>query len=97
MDGKYQVRLAILTALTNQPAPVDMERLTGALELQAAGVTAAEVRRELPGLKDHGYVTDHLAHQAPNTCLTVSAAGRDQVRRDAPMDVYVYGPMAHAG
>lgn len=93
-ERKHDIRLAVLAALEPIPFPVALDRLASDLRIQAAGVSRAEILAELPGLIGHGYVADALARQAPLNALRITVAGRDQVRRDAPMDPYVYGEIA---
>ena len=96
MARKHDIRLATLVALEHWPAPLTLDRLAESLDLQQAGISRAELLEELPGLIGHAYVRNHLAGRG-GWLLAITAAGRDQVRRDADMDAFVYGESAFIG
>lgn len=94
MDDLHTVRLAILTTLhAARLRPVTVEEL--ARTLGAQGISIAEIRNQLNGLLDHGYIRNVMPGRA--MLLKLEAAGRDQVTRDAPLDEYIYGADAYIG
>ncbi len=99
LDAPHTVRLAILTALHEVealgPRPMTVQDLEQSLTIRTSGVTLSEIRRELPGLVDHGYIRDLTPTRGRLVRLT--AKGRDQVTRDAELDEYIYGPDAFIG
>lgn len=96
MARKHDIRLAILSELKRQPSvPLTIDTLAGSLLMEAAGISRAEVMDELPGLLAHGYVRNHLPGRG--WLLAITAAGMDQVTRDAALDEYIHGDAAFIG
>jgi|GEM_PF-6705514 len=93
LDDRHAIRLAILSALhARGRRPLTVEDLTVLLDND--GFTAAEIRAEIPGLLDHGYVENLVPGRG--ILLRLTAKGRDQVTRDAALDEYIYGREAYA-
>jgi len=90
---KYHKRRLILKALaTVHPGPVQLDFIAEHPSLEMAGVTLDEIRTELQGLVAHGFVKNARPGRAP--LLQITAAGLDQIRRDADPLEYVWGEHA---
>jgi len=97
MARKHDIRLAILTALARRSLlPLTLDRLAESLDIDAYGISREELIEELPGLIAHKYVTNHLQGRG-GWLIAITAAGLDQVRRDADMDDFIYGDDAFIG
>ena len=93
-DDRHNTRQAILASLERKGRrPCDLAELAD--DVETDGVTVAQVREELPGLEDHGYVQNLTPGRG--VLLKLTASGRDQIKRDAPLEEYVWGKDAFIG
>ncbi len=94
LDDVHNIRLAILDTLhCRGRRPLTLGDL--ARELKASGISKGEIRAEIDGLIDHGYIENLMPTR--DLLVTLTAKGRDQVTRDATLEEYIHGAAAHIG
>ena len=93
LDNRYTVRLAVLEVLSNNRRPLELVDVAAGLEV--FGITLPEVRDQVPGLIDHNYIEN--LRPGRGMLLRITAKGRDQVTRDAPLEEYIHGADAFIG
>ena len=90
---KHHLRRAVLDALLSaEPAPATVDELCEYPPLAMSATPRETLTGELRGLVDHGYVRDLRPGREP--LYRVTAAGRDQARRETALDEYIWGEWA---
>lgn len=88
-DTRYAIRQLILQALVERKAPHTLNDLCQSSGIACEGYTREDIRAELPGLVDHGYIRDLMPTRGG--MYVIEAKGRDQHTLDAERDEYIYG------
>jgi hypothetical protein len=90
---KYHIRRMILEELVVMaPVPLTYDDVCGLPQLASHHIKPDAVASELQGLAEKGYVAD--LRPGRGGLYRSTAAGREQVNREAELDEFVWGDLA---
>ena len=84
--------MVLQALLDNHPALMKPSEILEFTPIEMAALTLDEVRQEIAGLGEHGFIKN--VHPGREPWFKITAAGMDQIRRDSTACEYVWGEFA---